>query len=309
MPFALPVTHPIILGFTFAFGAVIGSFLNVCIYRLPMRQSVNRPSWSYCFSCGERLRFWDLIPLLSALALRFRCRHCGRRFSPQYFLVELLTACWFVAVMYTFGTQPVLGPTDRSLHLLSAVACMVAGAALLVALFIDLRHFLIPDEVIWVMGITGVVWDVGRLAWGASGWGPLMFNDALGTGSSMVYLPRSVVGMAVGAGFLYAVAWVFDRVFHKESMGFGDVKLAGAMGALLGPGYVFLSWFLWATFLGAILGIITIVVWKLRGERARMRPIPFGPMLAISGLAHLAWGPAVLGGVLHWYLSVSGLAS
>ena len=303
MLWALPASHPIIIGFTAAFGAVVGSFLNVCIYRLPHRQSVNRPSWSYCFSCGERLRFWDLIPLFSALFLRFRCRHCGRRFSPQYFIVELWTAAWFVAIVLTFGTGP------DPVRLLSGAACLVAGCALLVTLFVDLRHFLIPDEVIWIMGATGVIWDIGRLALGDAKWGLVTLYDTLGTRAEPVYLPRSLVGMAVGAGVVYAIAVVFDKLLQKESMGFGDVKLAGAMGALLGPGYLLLSWFLWATVLGAVIGLSTMVVWKARGEKARMRPIPFGPMLAISGLAHLAGGPALVGASLVWYMSVSGLAA
>ncbi len=290
MPPALSASHPLIVLFTFAFGATVGSFLNVCIYRMPLKQSVSSPTWSYCFSCGERLRFWDLIPLVSALVLRFRCRHCGRRFSPQYFFVELLSALWFVGCVLRLGLT------------VDAVLALVAGSVLIVVIFIDLRHLIIPDELIWILAVLGIVWDLDRLATYQQGWGLIHFGEQLGGAVHTVYLPRSIVGMALGAGAFLALALLFDKVFRKESMGFGDVKLAGAMGAIFGPGYVFLSWFLLAVFVGAVVGLTMMLIWRLRREeKVRFRAVPFGPMLGVSGMIHLLWGAQVAAWLLARY--------
>jgi leader peptidase (prepilin peptidase)/N-methyltransferase len=275
----------------FVFGSVVGSFLNVCAYRVPLGESVVWPG-SRCPSCGTQLRAWDLIPLLSQVLQGSRCRYCGKRFSWQYFVGELMSALLFLFAFLQFGAQG---------HWGDAACATVAGAALIIIFFIDLRHYIIPDELVWIVFAVGVVWDVLRLS-GNPDWGWITFREPIGM-IAPVYLPRSLVGAAVGGGVFLAVAWFFGRVFGKESLGGGDVKLAAAMGAVLGPGYAFLVWFLIAVFAGAVIGVL---MWIIRARR-RGEYIPFGPFLAASGIVMMLWGREVTTAfVAHFYTSVLG---
>jgi leader peptidase (prepilin peptidase)/N-methyltransferase len=261
--------------FVFAFGAAIGSFLNVVIYRLPRAESVVTPP-SHCFSCGARLGLWDLFPVLSYLWLRGKCRHCGARFSPRYALVE--AACGAVAVLsgLTFGLS------------LYALALFVVCLCLIAVFYIDLDHMIIPDEFVAIIAVLGLVNDGWTLI-AERGANALRFAEQIGGTTYTVYLPRSVVGLLVGAGLLLFVGWVFEKIMGKPSMGGGDVKLAGAMGTWLGPGYLFLSYFLIAVVAGAVVGLAAMAL-KQRGRRDY---IPFGPMLAAAGIAMLLWGDVV----------------
>lgn len=278
--------HPLAVVLAAVLGSVVGSFLNVCIFRLPQRESIIFPG-SHCYSCGEELGFVDLIPVLSYLYLRGRCRHCGKPFSAQYPLVEALAAALFaLSVHYFWGQWLVM------------VLVAVAGSALIVVFFIDLKHLIIPDEVTAVVWISGLLRDVYWLAIGKAGWGALWFEESYGLGTSVpVALPRSLVGTVVGAGLFYGVAWLFERLFQKESMGGGDIKLAGAVGAWLGPGYQFLTFFLLAVFVGAFIGVLLIALRK----KGRREQIPFGPMMAASALALMLWGQPLTTFVLRLY--------
>lgn len=268
--------HPVLLVLLFFVGATIGSFLNVCIFRIPQCESIVSPP-SHCMSCGRRLRFLDLIPVLSALIFRFRCRYCGHRYSWQYPLVEAATGTLFVGALLLFG------PSIR------AAVTIVVGCALLVIFFIDLRHLIIPDGLNAIILLAGLVLDGSRLF--DLGWRnyAVTFAEMAGGKAHLVYLPRSVLGIVVGAGLFYLVSWVAGKVFQKETMGGGDIKLAGAMGAVLGPGYVFLAYALLSIVLGALIGVLLIAL-RLRSRRDY---IPFGPMMAIAGIAMLLWGDQV----------------
>ncbi|MGC9316937.1 MAG: prepilin peptidase [Armatimonadota bacterium] len=276
-----PAAQIALLAVVFLIGAAVGSFLNVVIFRLPRRESLLWPP-SRCLSCGERLGVADLFPVLSYLALRGRCRHCGRRFSARYMLVELFTGLSALAAWHVYG------PTVHAPLLFAVVCCLI------VVFFIDLDHYIIPDESVAIIAGVGVVLDGIRLI-AEGGSGLVVFHERLTTNVDYtVLLPRSVVGAAVGAGLLIAIAFVAERVFKRPAMGWGDVKLAGAMGALLGPGYQFMTFFLLSVMVGALVGVVCIVL----GRCGRRDYLPFGPMMAAAGVAMVYSGdvltPAVM---------------
>ncbi len=264
--------------FLFAIGAAIGSFLNVVIYRLPRAESFVHPP-SHCFSCGARLGVPDLIPVLSYLLLRGRCRHCGARFSPRYALVEAASGALAVAIVGLYGCS------------LFALAIFIVCLCLIAVFFVDLDHMIIPDEFVAIIAVLGLATDAWRLATGQGR--ALPFADPMTVGAAdvvrVIALPSSIVGLLVGAGLLYFVGWVFEKIMGKPSMGGGDVKLAGAMGTWLGPGYLFLSYFLIAVIAGAVVGVVALAL-RARGRREY---IPFGPMLADAGIAVLLWGEVI----------------
>lgn len=278
-------TQWINLTFLFIGGCVVGSFLNVCIFRIPECQSIITPP-SRCGSCGKRLRFLDLIPVLSALIFRFKCRYCGHKYSWQYPFIEALTGVLFLGAVLAFG------PT------LQALVTIVVSCCLLVIFFVDLRYLIIPDGLNVIILVAGLALDTGHLytilshqaePGEKSYTGAVQFVERLVTGEYPVYLPRSILGILVGAGTFLLISWVASKVFGKESMGGGDVKLAGAMGAVLGPGYVFASYALVSIVLGAVVGVLLIGL-KIR---SRKDYIPFGPMMAVAGIIMLFWGEPV----------------
>lgn len=266
--------HPAVWVAVFAVGAAIGSFLNVVIYRWPQRESIIRPP-SHCMSCGSRLGFVDLIPILSYVVLGGRCRHCGRRYSVRYALVEAAVGLLLVGA---------LGLHGLSLH---GVALFVVCCCLVLVFFIDLDHMIIPDELVVCIALIGIALNAHDLVhYGVGGTGgggsaALAFAQRLGEATKTVYLPSSLVGLALGGGAFLLVSWAFERLWHRPVLGFGDVKLAAGMGALLGPGYLFVSWFVLSVVVGAVVAIALLAL----GLRKRRDYIPFGPMLAAGGIA------------------------
>ena len=241
--------------FAFVIGAVIGSFLNVCIHRLPAGESVVYPP-SHCPGCGVRIRSRDNIPLLSYVLLRGRCRSCGAAISLRYPVVEALSGALLVLLLYRFGLSPALG----------VYAAFVA--ALIVVSFIDLDHQIIPD----VISLPGIV--VGLVA------------SALGQGPPLL---DSLLGALVGGGMLYAVAVGYHAFTGREGMGGGDIKLLAMIGAFLGWRGVLLSLII-GSFTGAVVGISLILV---RRTDSRV-PIPFGPFLALGAVCSLAFGDRLI---------------
>lgn len=271
----------------FFIGAAIGSFLNVVIFRLPRGESLVHPR-SRCLSCGADLGVVDLVPVLSYIGLLGRCRHCKRSYSPRYMLVEAFTGVAALGALHLFG------PT------IQAPLAFIAVCALVVVFFIDLDHYIIPDGTVAIIAVVGVALDALRLVQqGAAG--AVVFNERLSAGLEYtVVLPRSLVGMAVGAGVFVAIAFIAERVFKRPGMGWGDVKLAGAMGAVLGPGYQFLTYFLLAVVAGAVVGVICIVA----GSVGRRDYIPFGPMMAAAGVAMIYFGDVLTPAVMSRFLIV-----
>ncbi|MBN2565625.1 MAG: prepilin peptidase [Candidatus Eisenbacteria bacterium] len=244
----------------FVFGAVLGSFMNVLIHRIPRGQSIVSPP-SSCPSCGARIRPRDNVPLLSFALLRGRCRGCGARISVRYPTVELLSALVPIAIHASYGFTV-------GFWVYWALACV-----LIVLSFVDLDERIIPDRVT----IPGLI--VGVLV------APLL---GLTTWSG------SLVGAAVGGGALYLIALLGVAVFRKDSMGGGDIKLAAMLGAFLGWRLIVVSLFT-AFLVGSIAGIGAIAAKGREWDRT----IPFGPFIAIGAFVGMVWGRAIIEWYLH----------
>src|SRR5919106_3174360 len=254
--------NPIMMiGFlTFVFGAIVGSFLNVCIARIPNDESVIHPP-SHCPRCNARIRFYDNIPLISYVVLLGRCRACGERISPRYFAVELLMAALAVALYYQFG----LG--------LAFIASFVFVAALIVISFIDLHVRIVPD----MISLPGIV--VGLLF---SVIGRFVLNDPY----ELVPSPwSSILGILIGGGFLLALAWAYETFTGVEGMGGGDIKLLAMIGAFLGWPALPLTLF-FSSLVGSVVGLTAMLV-KGVGRRYAL---PFAPFLCFGAILYLFFG-------------------
>jgi leader peptidase (prepilin peptidase)/N-methyltransferase len=200
-------------------------------------------------------------------------------------MIELLSALLACAAVYFHGPE------------VPAALVYIACAALLVAVFVDLDHMIIPDEVHWVVGGVGVLLDL-RHIWLRGLPGMVTFTEQVGSRTITMAWPRCLVGAALGAILFLIIAFLAQVVFKRPALGMGDVKLAGAVGALLGPGYYFLSFFLLAALLGGAIGIIVLLTSRAREDHY----IPFGPMLAFSAIAMALAPEAVSGIVLSRFL-------
>ena len=239
----------------FVFGAILGSFLNVIIYRVPRGESVVRPP-SACPACGTRIRFWDNVPLVSYLVLRGRCRDCGAAISPRYFLVELVAALIPLILYLRFGF-------GREL-----LVYWPLSYVLLVLSFVDLDQRILPDKVT----LPGIV--VGLIV------APL---------AGLTTFPASLIGALAGGGALYLIAVAGTAVFGKESMGGGDIKLAAMLGAFLGWQGVILFLFI-AFFVGAVVGVAVLAARRSEGDHT----VPFGPFIALGALVTIVWGDVIV---------------
>jgi len=238
-------------------GLALGSFLNVCIYRLPAGESVVRPG-SRCPGCRAPIRWYDNVPVVSWILLRGRCRRCSAAISMRYPLVEILTALLLVALWWY------LGP---------GAAFLVAAPfalALLVLFFTDFDERLLPDAVTLSGLITGLA-----IAW---------CNPFL-TGSSGRRVWLALSGAALGAGLLWGVGAVYGRLRGVEAMGLGDVKMMAMVGAFAGPVGALVTVF-GASVVGAVVGVALI---PIRGGTLK-DALPFGCFLAPASLAALLWG-------------------
>ncbi len=268
----------------FCFGACVGSFLNVCVYRIPQELSVVAPR-SYCPHCKAGIAWYDNVPLLSFLMLRARCRKCGARISPRYFLIELLTAVLFLVVWLKydqFGGLPLgLAPLHDNRISLVFIYWLATGG-LLLGTFVDLEHMIIPDRVTIGGVIAGLILST-------------IFPEMHGQSVYYHGLARSAIGAAVGGGMLWGVAVVGSWIFKKEAMGMGDVKLLAAIGAFLGWASV-LFCIVFSSFVGAIVGV-SLVISRRKAMQSR---IPFGPYLALAAQVWMLWGPVIVA----WYLNL-----
>jgi len=259
----------------FALGTVIGSFLNVCIWRLPREESVVRPP-SHCPECDHRLAPLDLVPLFSFLCLGRRCRYCGAAISWRYFTVELITGLLFVGLWLSQG--PALVAHGGAGDLYRLFAYLGFTAVLVAAFFTDLDHMIIPDELVIAGLALGLSEDLVGYLTGSHG----LWQGQVPFTQFVLMLPRSVVGAVVGAGFFVGLELFSQAVFRREGMGGGDMKLGAAIGSLLGPGLALLSFGL-SVFLGAVVGGLLLAT-RLKGRKDY---IPFGPFIVVCTLAVL----------------------
>jgi leader peptidase (prepilin peptidase)/N-methyltransferase len=251
----------LVVGLIFIFGLCIGSFLNVCIYRLPSSMSIVNPSRSICPQCKSAISFYDNIPVFSYLWLKGRCRHCQAPISLRYPLVELMTGIIAVDVFFMFG------PT------IAGSIYFIFISSLLVITFIDIDHKIIPD----VISLPGI-----PIGLAASFVLPAMtFKTAL-------------LGILAGGGSLWIVAWTYSLITRKEGMGGGDIKLLAMIGAFIGwKGVVFTIFA--ASVAGTVLGMIVMLV---KGKDLKYA-IPFGPFLSIGAMSYLFFGEKVLSWYFH----------
>ena len=238
----------------FAFGAMIGSFANVCILRIPAEESIVFPR-SRCPKCKQPVRWYDNIPIVSWIVLRGRCRSCHAPISFRYVVVELLTALAAVALYARVGFG------------VEWLVLFPFLTALIIITFIDLDHRIIPD----VISLPGIV--VGFLLSLRGEPGPV----------------SSAIGILTGGGLLLAVAWGYHAWTGREGMGGGDIKLLAMIGAFLGWKSIFVT-----LFVGSVIGsIIGVIVMLYEGADTKLA-IPFGPFLAGGALVYLFWGDRIL---------------
>ncbi len=251
----------------FIFGSVVGSFLNVCIHRMPLGESIVWPH-SHCPKCKKKIPTYDNIPFLSYIALKGKCRFCKESISLRYPLVELLTALMFLVVFNRYGLS-----YDFFIFIL-----FVCG--LIIATFVDIQHRIIPDEI----SVGGLI--VGFILSSIKGFNlsPITYHL-----SPMI---NSFLGIIIGGGVIYLTGALFDLVYFKllkrppiqgetESMGGGDVKLLAMIGAFLGWQKVIFVFFL-APFFGAVVGTINLLAKK-------DHTIPYGPFLSFAAIFSIFW--------------------
>jgi len=246
----------LLLCFAFVFGAVIGSFLNVVILRLPdADKSVVFPA-SHCPKCSSPLHWYENIPILSYLFLRGKCGHCGVSISMQYPVVELMTGLLAAALFHQFGLSA------------ATLGFFVFAAALVVIIFIDIHHQIIPD----VISLPGIVLG-------------FIFSFI----NPLVTWQESLIGLLVGGGILYVIALLYIVIRKADGMGGGDIKLLAMIGAWLGWKSLFFVIFA-ASLTGSIIGIIAMRSQK-KGGATR---IAFGPFLSLGALCYLFFAEQIL---------------
>ena len=240
-----------------AVGLILGSFLNVCIYRLPLSESIVSPG-SRCPKCGSAVRAWQNVPIVSWLLLRGRCAACRAPISWRYPAVEALTGLLLLALWRGFGPS-------------SAFAIAAAFSLMMIVLFFtDYDHQLLPDRVTLPGFGLGLA-----VAW---------YNPFLGD-PGWPRIVAAITGAALGSGILWGIGALYSRIRGVEAMGFGDVKMMALVGAFTGPAGVAMTLFA-ASVVGAVTGLVLI---PLKGKTLQ-NALPFGCFLAPAALAALLWG-------------------
>jgi len=255
----------------FIVGTMVGSFLNVCIFRIPNDESVVSPP-SHCPKCKAAIPFYCNIPLLSYVFLRARCRSCSECISPRYFIVELLMGLLAISLHYRFGLS------------YEFFVGFVFVAAMIVISVIDLDVRIVPDVISLPGIVSGFVFSaIGFFFAGA------MTDEIIPTPVS------SVIGILAGGGFLLATAWIYEKFTGVEGMGGGDIKLLAMIGAFLGWPSVPVTLFI-ASILGSVIGLICMAI---TGAGRRLA-LPFAPFLCTGAVIHLFFSKEII----QFYLPV-----
>jgi leader peptidase (prepilin peptidase) / N-methyltransferase len=255
------MTEALTVVIVLAAGLIVGSFLNVCIYRLPRHESLNWPG-SHCTSCNRLLAWRENVPVVSWVVLRGRCRECAAPISIVYPIVEVTTAAVFVAGYLLYGLTPLLG------------ARLVFACAMIVLFAIDLRHNILPN----VITLPGVIVGLALSAFLPPGW------------------QSSLIGALAGGGALFALGEAYYRVRGIEGLGMGDVKMLAMIGAFLGWRLMLVTLVL-ASFAGSLVGVAMIV----SGRGGMKAALPFGTFLAVGALVAAVMGDPLLSWYLSFY--------
>jgi leader peptidase (prepilin peptidase)/N-methyltransferase len=242
-------------------GLVVGSFLNVCIYRLPRKESLNWPG-SHCTACSRPLSWYENVPLVSWLVLRGRCRTCGVAIPVMYPLVEAVTGVLFLSAFLFYGPTPLL------------VVRLLFACAMVILFVIDLRHRILPN----IITVPGMVIGFVASLWLPPGW------------------MASLIGLAAGGGVLFLVGEAYYRVRGAEGMGMGDVKMLAMIGAFLGWPLMLLTLIL-ASLVGALFGMLMMAT----GRGGMQAALPFGTFLAVGALVAAVAGDPIIGWYLGFY--------
>lgn len=273
------VPFPVALVFISALGALIGSFLNVVIHRVPREESIVFPN-SRCPSCETAIRPYDNIPIVSFIILGGRCRACGASISPRYPAIEALTALLFGLVFLHDGLSLAL-PLD-----------LVFVAALVSLVFIDAEHMILPD----VITLPGFAFAVVARAVVPNLYGLAFLSEGLleGWPAWAVSVAGALFGAAIGGGSLWLMGWLWERLRGVEAMGLGDVKMLFMVGAYLGWPLTVLT-----IFLGVVGGsVVGVLLMLRRRERDMQMLLPFGIFLGVGAIAALLIGRQII----EWYL-------
>jgi leader peptidase (prepilin peptidase)/N-methyltransferase len=239
----------------FILGLIVGSFSNVCIYRIPRNESIIFPA-SHCPKCRSKIKPVDNIPLLSYILLKGRCRNCKSKISIQYPIVELLTGLIYLIIYLIYGLS------------IQSLIYIILSSALIIIAFVDLNEQIVPD----VISLPGIV--IGFI---------------ISFFVPYISFINSALGVFAGGGTILIIGLAGSVIFKKEAMGGGDVKLAAMIGAFLGWRYIIISLFL-GFFLGALAGIVLI----LSKIKSREDVVPFGPFIVLGSFITLLWGEQII---------------
>ena len=277
--------------FAFVFGSYIASFLNVCIWRIPREESVVWPP-SHCPRCNARIRWYQNIPIISWIILRGRCANCRQPISARYVAVELLGGVLFLfayiqwASGYFLHISPVFGLYQFTDIWMVPISWLVFSG-LILGSFVDFDHYYLPDRVTIGGMVLGVPLSV-------------LVPELQREPTHLASLISSLEGLAFGFLFMWGIGWMFSKFVKREALGFGDVKLMGAIGAFFGPSAV-----LFTLMASSAIGTLATILLVAKGK-ARLggfTAVPYGPFIALGALIWMYWGPVLL----DWYLSSLGL--
>ena len=239
----------------FIFGSIFGSFCNVCIYRLPLSKSIAKER-SFCPSCKSPINWYDNIPLLSFVLLKSKCRTCGNKINFQYFLVELIAAVSFLSIYFIFGTS------------ITALLLLILSVFFIIIFFIDLKHYIIPNELTFPLMVIGFLKS---------------FDPNLNKAIFPNYI-NSLIGGLIGYLIIWFIIFVYKKIRNKEGMGLGDAKLLAVVG----------FWFGWLSipftiFISSLVALIFVIPSVLNKSRNMTSQIPFGPYIIIGSIVYVSF--------------------
>ena len=237
----------------FIFGSIWGSFSNVCIHRIPDNISVIKGR-SHCPACKKQIRWYDNIPLISFLVLKAQCRDCSSKINFKYFIVELISALSFVLIFFLFGFS------------VTTLLFFILSISFIIIFFIDLKHFIIPNELTYPLMLIGLVKS---------------FDPNLNTSLFPNYL-NSLIGGVLGYLIIWLIILFYKKIRNKEGMGLGDAKLLSAIG----------FWFGWISipfviFLSSVLALLVVTPSLINKSKEMSSQIPFGPYLVLGSVLYL----------------------